>query len=212
MIVAYDPVAIGLVKSLARPGGNITGVANLSVTLNAKRLELLQECFPGIARIGVLANTSAVEFKNSMKVTEDAAKVRGLELGLYGIASRDQIEAAMASLAASGLKAMMVLPSTMLYAESRRIADLAEKHRLATVAADREFVDGGGLMSYGASLAGMYAHAADYVAKMLKGANPGDVPIEQPTVYELVVNVKTARALGLTIPQSILARADEAIE
>jgi putative tryptophan/tyrosine transport system substrate-binding protein len=212
MVIAYDPVAAGLVNSLARPGANITGVANLSVALNAKRLELLKELFPGISRVAVLANTSAVEYQSSIEVTKDAASARGLTLFPYGIATPDAIESTMSSIATHDVKAIMILPSTMLYEEGERISRQAAKLQLATVAADREFVEAGGLISYGASLSGMYGRAAYYVAKILKGTNPADLPVEQPTTFELVINLKTAKALGLTVPASILARADEVIE
>jgi putative ABC transport system substrate-binding protein len=205
-----DPVAAGLAASLARPGANVTGFSGFGVELSGKRLQLLKETFPAISRLAVLWSPS--DRTLNRRATEEAARVLGVELRTIEVAAPDQIPAEFETAAAGGAEALVVLPDPMFWNERARIVALAAKHRLPAIYAEREYVDDGGLLFYGRSITDMFRRAATYVDKILKGAKPGDTPIEQPTTFELVVNLKTAQALGLTIPRSILARADEVIE
>jgi putative ABC transport system substrate-binding protein len=205
-----DPVGRGFVKSLARPGGNITGLSNVSRALAGKRLELLKEAIGGASRIGVLGNpaTSALTGPD----TAAAARSLGVHLSLQEAHEVSDLEGAFASMAMDGVAAIIELPDAMLYAQRHRIVDLALQHRLPMMSAFRDFVEAGGLMAYGADIADLLRRSATYVAKILRGAKPADLPIEQPTKFELVINLKTAKTLGLTIPPSLLQRADQVIE
>ncbi len=210
-----DPVGDGLVASLARPGGNITGFTFLGPELVPKRLELLKEAIPRASRVAALWHPgvySEPTMRDMLKEIETAARALGVQLQLVGARGPDDFDRAFSAMTTERANALIVFPSPMLYAERRRIMDLAAKHRLPTIYAWREPVEAGGLMSYGASIPDLYRRAATHVDKILKGAKPGDLPVEQPTKFELVVNLKTAKALGLTIPQSVLIRADQVIE
>ena len=205
-----DPVGRGFVESLARPRGNITGLSNVSRELAGKRLELLKEAAAGASRIGVLGNpaTSALTWPE----TEAAARSLGVHLKVQEAREVGDLEAAFAAMRREGVEAVIELPDAMFYAQRRRIAGLALKHRLPVMSAFREFVEAGGLMAYGTDIGDLLRRSATYVHKILKGAKPADLPIEQPTKFELVINLKTAKALGLTIPPSLLLRADEIIQ
>jgi putative ABC transport system substrate-binding protein len=212
---APDPVTDGLVTSLARPGGNVTGSSNLNPELVGKCLELLKQTVPEVSRVTVLWHPGAAgerTEKDMLKGAKVAARALGVRLQFVearGLADFDRAFLDMTS--ARG--ALSVLPgSAMFFSERRRLVDLAAKNRLPVVYPQREFVDAGGLMAYGPDLADLFRRAATYVDKILKGAKPGDLPVEQPTKFELVINLKTAKALRLTIPQSVLARADQVIE
>jgi putative ABC transport system substrate-binding protein len=207
-----DPVGTGHVASLARPGGNITGLATLQTDLGSKGLELLKLAVHGAKRVAVLWNPSTPSHVPGLKAVEDAARTLGLQLQPLGVRSAGELESAFATMARERAGALLVLTSPMSGAEGRRIADLALSRRLPTMFERRENVEAGGLMSYGANFADMFRRSAAYVDKILKGAKPADLPVEQPTRFELVINLKTAKTLGLTIPQSLLVRADEVIQ
>ena len=208
--VVADPVGRGFVQSLARPGGNITGLSNVSRELAGKRLELLKETVAGVSRIGVLTNpaTSALTWPE----TEAAARALGVQLLVQEAREVGDLEGAFAAMKRGGVAAVIKLPDAMFYAQRRRIADLALKHRLPVMSAFRDFVEAGGLMAYGADIGDLIRRSATYVDKILKGAKPADLPVEQPTKFELVINTKTAKAIGLTVPPSLLFRADHVIE
>ena len=212
MVTTGDPVRGGLVASLRRPGGNVTGVTALGQVLNVKRLEMIKEALPGVTRVAVLANPGSPYTARFLAEKDSAAATLGLQVRVHEARDPGTFDRAFASIAADRAGALMVLADANLITNRRRIVDLAAKARLPAIYGEREFVDVGGLMFYGAGLAAMYRHAAVHVDKVLKGAKPADLPIEQPTKLELVVNLKTARTLGLTIPPSILARADHIVE
>ena len=213
--VMGDPVGDGLVASLARPGGNITGLTFLGPELVPKRMELLKEALPGISRVVVLwhpgANSERAT-KVMFRETEAAARALALQLRFADVRSADEIDRAFSAITAETADALVVLPSPMFFVERRRIVELATKNRLPSIFGGREFAEEGGLISYGASINDLFRRSATFVDKILKGAKPADVPVEQPTKFELVINLRTANALGLTIPQSLLLRADEVIE
>ena len=213
--VMGDPVGDGLVASLARPGGNITGLTFLGPELVPKRLELLKEALPGISRVVVLwhpgANSERAT-KSMLRETEAAARALGVQLRYAEVRDVDEVDHAFSAITTEPADALLVFPSPMFFVERTRIIDLATKRRLPSMFAGREYVEAGGLISYGASIDDLFRRSATFVDKILKGAKPADLPVEQPTKFELVVNLKTAKALGLTIPPSILARADEVIE
>ena len=212
VVMTGDPVASGLVASLARPGGNLTGVTALGQELSAKRLELLSEAVPGMTRVAVLSNPAFPDSEPSVKRLEGAARVLGVQLRVLEVHDPTEFEKAFAAMSNERFGALMVLSDTMFDTHRGRIVELAANTRLPAMYALRGFVDAGGLLFYGASLPDMYRRAAVYVDKVLKGAKPGDLPIEQPTKFELVINLKTAKALSLTIPQSLLLRADQVIQ
>jgi putative tryptophan/tyrosine transport system substrate-binding protein len=213
--VAADPVTSGLVTSLARPGGNVTGLSILSPELVGKGLERLKEAVPGVSRVAVLWQPGAVGERTEramLKEAEVAARTLGMRPQFIEARGPADFDGAFAEMTRARAGALTVLASTMFTLERRRLVDLAAKNRLPAVYISRESVDAGGLMSYGANLADNYRRAATYVDKILKGARPGDLPVEQPTKFDLVINLKTAKALGLKIPQSLLVRADEIIQ
>jgi len=212
---AADPVGSGLVTNLARPGGNVTGLSNLTAELIGKRLELLTQAVPGVGQVAVLWLPGALgERTEKEMLTEAEVAARGLGVRLQFVETRDPADfhRAFSDMTRARTGALTLLPSNMFLREHRRLVDLAARHRLPTVYALREFVDAGGLMSYAASLTDSSRRAATYVDKIFKGAKPGDLPVEQATKFELAINLKTARALGLTIPPALLQRADQVIE
>jgi ABC-type uncharacterized transport system substrate-binding protein len=217
-IVAFamgDPVGDGLVDSLARPGGNITGLTFLGPQLVPKRLELLKELLPKVSRVAALLQPGAFAERtmNDMwKETEAAARTLGVQLQPVEARGPEQLEGAFSRMAAGRVDAILVFPSTMLFNERRRLVALAAKVRLPAMFNAREFVEIGGLIGYGASLADLIRRSGIFVDKILRGARPADLPVEQPTKFDLAINIKTARALGLTIPPMVLARADRVIE
>jgi putative ABC transport system substrate-binding protein len=210
-IHAIDPVRAGLVASLARPGGNVTGVTSLNAELGAKRLELITEIVPGVRRVAVLVNPTDPETPSMLKAVASAAPSRRIQLDLLEIREPARLSGAIADATKGGAGALLVLGSPPLYRLSVSLAQLATKHRLPTVSAWREFPEAGGLASYGTNIGEMFQRAAGLVNRILKGAKPAELPVEQPTKFELVVNLKTAKAFGLKIPESILHRADEVI-
>jgi putative ABC transport system substrate-binding protein len=212
MVMGGDPVASGLANSLAHPGGNVTGVTALGQELSVKRIELLKEAVPGLARVAILSNPTFPDSGPTVKELQGAAQALGLQLQVVEVSDPARFEKAFAAIGAGHAKALMVLPDGMFNARRGKIVELAAKSRLPTMYGLLEFVEAGGLMFYGASLPDMYARAAIYVDRILKGAKPSELPIERPTKFDLVINMRTAKAVGIKIPQSILARADKVIE
>jgi putative tryptophan/tyrosine transport system substrate-binding protein len=210
-ILSGDPVAAGLASSLAKPGGNLTGVTYYANELAAKRLELLREAVPELATVGVLANP-VVSYLPFEADTKDAAHRLGISVKIQQVSDPDELEAAFSRMEAEGAQAVFVLPDLMLASQSSRIAALAIEHRLPTMAWGPWFVEDGCLMAYSARYREMQHRLAFYVDRILKGSKPGDLPIEQPTKFELSINLKTANALGIDLPQTILVMADEVIE
>ncbi len=211
---AVDPVADGLVTSLARPGGNVTGVSSLVSELVGKWLELLKQAVPGISRVAVLWHPGTLgerTEKDMLKGADVAARGLGMRLQFVEARGPGDFDRAFSDMTRARAGALTVWASPMFVSERRRLVDLAAKNRLPAVYGLREFVDAGGLMAYGPNAADVFRRTATYVDKILKGAKPGDLPVEQPTKFELVINLKAAKALGLTIPQSLLQRADEVI-
>jgi putative ABC transport system substrate-binding protein len=211
MATGNDPVSSGIVGGLARPGGNITGLTTMSSELSGKRLELARELVQPAARLGLLWSQSSELDRITVRETEAAARALGLELRLFGVSTARDLEKAFAAVAREHVAALLVSTYPWFFTERRLLMELASRYRMPTVFAFRQYADAGGLASYGPDLSEMFRRAAVYTDRILKGARPGDLPVERPTKFELVVNLKTARALGLTIPQSVLMRADEVI-
>ncbi|HSE96240.1 MAG TPA: ABC transporter substrate-binding protein [Methylomirabilota bacterium] len=210
--VSNDPVGAGLVASLARPGGNVTGLAFLSEELGGKWMELLKETFPGISRVAVLWHPASAG-QGQLRTSEAAARSLGVRFQALKVERSDELDTAFAEAHKNRAGALIVSSSAFFYQNRTRLVGLAAKHRLPTMYHQKDFVVGsGGLMSYGPNLHEVFRRAATFVDKILKGAKPADLPVEQPTKFELVINLRTARALGLTIPPSMLARADEVIQ
>ena len=212
---AADPVTDGLVTSLARPGGNVTGLSNLSAEVVGKRLEQLKQVAPRVSRVAVLwhqGGTDGRTERDMLKAAEIAAQSLGVHLQLVETRGPADFERAFSEMTKMHANALTVLPIAIFSFERRRLVDLAAKNRLPVAYPAREYVDAGGLMSYGANLADLHRRAGIYVDRIVKGAKPGDLPVEQPTKFELVINLKTAKELGLNIPQSMLARANEVIQ
>ena len=210
-----DPIGSGLVSGLARPGGNITGLATMTAELGPKRLEILKEALPEVAHVGALWHPdSHGERRDTEMVREVSSAARTLGVRLRFVEARvpEDLDRAYTTLAQGRVGAVILLSSPMFVTQRRRIANLAARHRLPTVHSSADFVEVGGFMAYGQSSRELHRRAAIYVDKILKGAKPGDLPVEQPTKLELVINLKTAKALGLTIPPALLARADHVIE
>jgi putative ABC transport system substrate-binding protein len=208
-----DPVGRGFVASLARPGGNITGVSNLAVALTGKWLESLKQIVPTLSQVAVLRNAANPTHALFWAEAQSAAPSLGLKLQDVEVRTPDDLDGAFASIIRERSAALVVLPDPLLAAVLRgRIAAHAMRNRLPAMCTFKEQAEAGGLLSYGPSLPVNYRHAATYVDKILKGAKPADLPVEQPTKFELVINLKTAKALGLTIPQALLLRADEVIQ
>jgi len=213
MGVSADALGEGLVTNLARPGGNITGMTYLvGPEIAGKHLELLKAVALAASRAAVLANPANRSHTNLIRELKAAARTFGVQLQVFDARSPDQIDSAFAAMTRERVAALLVLTDSVFVGERQRVANLAARNRLPTMYYQREFVDAGGLISYGASLSDIYRHAATHVDKILRGAKPGDLSIEQPTKFELVINLTTAKTLGLTVPQSLLVRADEVIK
>jgi putative ABC transport system substrate-binding protein len=205
-----DPVRNGFVASLARPGGNITGLSTLSPQLSGKRLELLKEIVPRLGRVAVFDNSTAANTQ-ALKETELAAEAFGVKLQYLDVRSPTDIEAAFRKASKSRADAVLMLPNPVHFSQRRQIAELAIKNRLPVIYGRPEYVEAGGLINYGVSFADLDRRAATYVDKILKGAKPADLPVEQPSKFEFVINLKAAKHIGLTIPPNVLARADRVI-
>jgi putative ABC transport system substrate-binding protein len=210
-----DPVADDLVASLARPGGNVTGTTFLGPELVAKRLQLLKEVVPGLSRVAALWHPHAYSERTMagiLKEVEAAARTLGMQLQLAAADSPDEIAGALATVVREHAEALIVLPSPMLFGEYTRIVSIAVNSRLPAIGAAREFADAGGLMSYGVNLPDLARQTAMHVKKILKGAKPSELPVEQPTIFEIVLNLKTAKELGLTVSREFLLITDDVIE
>ena len=212
MSAVGDPVGAGIVPSLSHPGGNITGLTAISTEMDAKRLELLREVVPSVSYIALLWNAGSPLQVLAEKQVQAAAQVLRMRVLSLGVKTEEEIKSALAVMARERPDALLVLADRLLLHHRALIMDFATRHRLPGVHAYRELVEAGGLMSFGPSYADMHKRAAYFVDRILKGAKPGDLPVERPLTFELVINLKTARALGLTIPQSLLQRADQVIE
>jgi putative tryptophan/tyrosine transport system substrate-binding protein len=212
MAAVGDPIGVGLVASLARPGGNVTGLSAIAPELEGKRLELLREVVPKLSHIAVLWNPDNSFHAGSLKETRAAAQVLGIKAQLVGVRISEEFPAAFAAIVRERPGALLVLADRIFLHNRARIVDFGAKHRLPGVYPYRELVEAGGLMSFGPSYPGMHRRAAHYVDKILKGSKPADLPVEQPATFELIINLKAAKALGLTIQPSLLQRADELIQ
>ena len=213
MQAAGDPVRRGLVASLARPGGNITGLTrSTGRSMHAKRMELLKEIVPELSLVGVLWDPRRRNFPRTQKRIKHSAKLLGLTIQSLEVRSPDDLESAFQAATEGGAQGLITLRHAPILRGRKRIVALAIKSRLPVIYGDKRFVKGGGLMSYGTSFADLYRRQANYVDRILKGANPGDLPIEQPTKFELIINLKTAKQIGLTIPPEVLFRADKVIK
>ena len=206
-----DPVGVGHVASLARPGGNITGQSLLQTELVAKQLEIMKEALPQLKRIGVLAVVTAPSTRPALQATEAAAERLGIQVVALPVRSREDFDTAFATRVRERLNAFIAVPSPLIRSQRAALAELSLKHRMPGIFGPRENVEAGGLMSYCADPDDTTRRAASYIARILKGALPADLPVEQASTYELVVNLKTAGALGITIPSSVLDRADQII-
>ncbi len=207
-----DPVGAGVVSNLAHPGGNITGLTHMSVDLSAKTVELLKESVPGATRISVLAPLQNPTTSLKLRGTQAAARSLGLKLRVFDVRTASDFDQAFLEMQTEKPQALITLLDTLTVVHRKAIADYGLKNHLPTFFELRDFVDAGGLMSYGASFPRMWSRAAIYVDKILKGAKPGDLPVEQPTNFELVVNLRTAKALGLALPPSLMQRADYVVQ
>jgi putative ABC transport system substrate-binding protein len=213
MATGGDPVGAGLIASLGRPGGNVTGMTHLAgPEMQQKLLEFLKEIAPPVARLGIITNRTITPEISSLNAMEAPARALGLTLVIVDVRHPDQFDAAFVSIIRDRIDAVLAFESPMNTANRRRIVDFATQHRMPTVFGVRAFVDAGGLISYGTDFPDLFRRAATFVDKILKGAKPSDLPVEQPTKFELVINLKTAKALGLTIPPSLLLRVDQVIE
>jgi putative ABC transport system substrate-binding protein len=208
-----DPVADGFVASLARPGGNITGLTFQSPELQGKRLQLLKEALPSVARVALLVDSNERQYRATAREAESAAEVLGIRpQPVIEVRDPSAFPGAFGTITKEGARAVLTVGGTMLFVNRAQLAEHALKAHLPMMCDVRESVDAGCLMSYGASLGDLFQQAAELVDRILRGARPADLPVEQPRTFELIINLKTARALGLTIPQSLLQRADEVIE
>ena len=211
MASAADPVGSGLITNLARPGGNVTGLSQMTVELSAKRLQLLKEAIPRISRVAVLWNPATPFHPKVIEELKAAAPSLAIELSFVSVQTPEEIGPAFSAVSRTHGEALYVIDDPLFITHRTTVLKLASKARLPAIYGERNFADAGGLMSYGANYSELFRRSAGYVDKILKGPKPGDLPIEQPTTFDLVVNLKTAKALGLTIPQSILLQADEVI-
>jgi putative ABC transport system substrate-binding protein len=207
-----DPVEAGLVNSIRRPGGNFTGATYMSYEVNAKRLELLREAFPQVTRVAILSNPLHPGDQRELKESEEGAERLGIALSFAHMRSVAEIEPAFERIRTAGAEAMIVLPDALVMAQRKRIIEFAALQRIPVISGWSEFAKSGGTMTYGPNLKASFRVLAAYVDKILKGANPGELPVEQPTKFELVINLKAAKAIGLDVPPTLLARADEVIE
>jgi len=212
MVSVGDPVGSGFIASLARPGGNITGLTNIAVDLNAKLMELFVELVPGMKRVGVVRNPNNPGVPAMLRETEDAVRKLNMQVEVVDAQTSDEFERAFAQLRAKSVDGVVLLADPTVIEHSRRIAELAQSARLPTAFQRRENVDAGGLFSYGPDINNQFRQAAFYVDRILKGEKPAELPVQEPTKVELVINLKTAKALGLTVPRIMQMTADEVIE
>ncbi len=207
-----DAVGTGIVESLVRPGGNATGLVNQSQDIAGKQLEILKEAIPGLSRVGVLWRPSNPSYKNLLRRFDHVVSKTGVQVVLVGAENREELDSAFQTMKKSQMNGVIVQADDLFIREGKRIVELAATHRVPAIYRLGEQATDGGLMAYGPSIPDMYRRAAGYIDKILKGGRPAELPIEQPTKIELIVNLKTAKALGLTIPPALLVRADVVIE
>jgi len=207
-----DPVGTGLVSSLARPGGNITGLSVMTPDLNGKRLELLKEAFPGVARVAFLGGTGGTRGNLPLTEMEAAAKALGVRLLSAEVRTLDDLDSAFARAKREGAQALITTPSPLINTQQPQVLDFAAKNRLPAMYPTSEFVEAGGLMSYAPNYTDLFRRAADFVDRILKGTKPADIPVEQPTKFEFAINLKAAKQIGVTIPPKVLAQADRVIK
>jgi putative tryptophan/tyrosine transport system substrate-binding protein len=212
MAIVANPVGEGLVASLARPGGNVTGIANLDTELSGKRLEILKEVVPGLSRVAILWNPVNPAHKPALAESEVTARALGMQFQPVAARDPNEFKSAFSEMSRKRAGALVLLADSMFSAHRARVVVFTEKSRLPSIFWRREFVEAGGLMSYGATYPDLYRRAAYFVDRILKGAKPADLPVEQPTRFELFINLKTAKQIGLTIPPNVLARADKVIK
>jgi ABC-type uncharacterized transport system substrate-binding protein len=212
MIAVGDPVGIGIVSSLARPGANITGLSSIAPDLEGKRLELLREVIPKLSRVALFLNPLNEFHTVSVRQAFAAAQALGIKLQALEVRTSEEVDGAFAAIVREKPDALLILADRVFLHNRKRMMDFATEHRLPSVNAYREVVEAGGLMSYGPSYEDMHRRAADYVDKILKGAKPGDLPVEQPTKFTLILNLKSAKALDVEVPPMLVGRADEVIE
>jgi putative ABC transport system substrate-binding protein len=206
-----DPVGSGFVADLAHPGGNVTGLSMMTSELSPKRLHLLKEAMPHLTRVAVLWNPATPYHPKMIEELKAVAPSLSIKLTFVAVRTSQDIDPAFSAVSRSQAQALYIIEDALFVTHRTTLLTLAAKARLPTMSAQREYVDAGGLMSYGPIVAGLFRRSAGYVGKILNGAKPSDLPVEQPTQFELVLNLRTAKAIGLTIPESILARADEVI-
>jgi putative ABC transport system substrate-binding protein len=211
-VIADDPVANGIVASMSRPGGNATGLTSLNTAINAKRLELLKEAMPALRRVALLTSRGDPATSSIASATQNAARSLGVELEILNVESIDNLEGMLTAVVKAGSEAAIVAGSPVFFPLQPRFAQWAEAARTPVISPWRELPEAGGLLSYGTDISAMFRRAAVFVDRILKGEEPATLPVEQPTTFELVINLKTAKALGLTIPPMLLARANEVIE
>ena len=211
MLYDNDPIGSGLISSLARPGGNITGLSSLSAEISGKRLEILKETVPRLSRLAVLGTSTTPVNAAALRDTELAARVLGVKLQYLDVLVPKDIETAFQAASKTHADAVLTLSSVVFTSHRKQLIDLAAKSRLPAMYTAKEFVEAGGLMTYGASIPDLFRRAATYVDKILKGAKPADLPVEQPMKFEFIINLKAAKQIGLTIPPNVLARADKVI-
>jgi putative ABC transport system substrate-binding protein len=207
-----DPVVTGLVASLARPGGNVTGLSSIGGYLGGKRLELLKEVAPSASRVAAMLNPTNPVSRPELQNTQDAARSLGVHIQPIEVSDLNTLQEGFTTLSRDRVRALLLFTDVIFYSMRGRIVEYAAKSRLPAIYSDNEFVDAGGLMSYGPSYSDLFRRAATYVDKILKGAKPADLPVEQPTKFEFIINLKTAKQIGLTVPQSVLYRADRVIK
>jgi putative ABC transport system substrate-binding protein len=212
MISAGDPLGSGLVASLARPGGNVTGLSLMAPDLGGKRLELLKEILPQISRVAVLWDPANPYSALTFKETESAAKLLGIDIQSLGVKGPDELAGAFEAIRSQHPDAAITIEDPLTVDQRQQITDFMSAHRVPAIYGLREFAQVGGLMTYGAALSDLFRRSATYVDKILKGAKPGDLPVQQPTKFEFVINLKAAKKIGLEVPATLLARADEVIE
>jgi putative ABC transport system substrate-binding protein len=209
--VTFDPVGSGFVATLARPGGNLTGLSTVNPDAAAKRVELLKEVMPKLSRVAVLRNPTNTGSQFALKETQEGAKQLGIRLQVLEAQRPDDLEGVFRTAVRDQADALIVIVDAMFFSQRKQIGDLGIKHRLPTMLDSRQYVDSGGLMAYGVNLSDLFRRAAVYVDKILKGTKPAELPVEQPTKFELVVNLKTAKQIGLVIPPNVLSRADRVV-
>jgi len=212
MVVVGDPVGLGLVANLARPGGNVTGLSNVSVALIGKQVQFLTEAVPSLSRLAALWHAGHIGRSERVREVENAARAVGVRLDVFDVQGPDGLEAAFAAMVRQRAEGLVVINDAMFFLNAARIAEFAARSRIPAIYGARLHAEAGGLMAYAPSFLDLNRRAAGYVAKIVKGAKPADLPVEEPTKFELVINLKTAKALGLTIPQSLLLRADQVIQ